>query len=273
MKLCGMNSHWRFYELEECFKNLNFMGYKHIELWTGPMHFYVDYLNNENINKIKKLSKKFNIEIVAICPEQTNPKPNNIASKFRKNEVFKYYKRVIDIAKYLNTKYVTVTSGWAYLNEDRETAYKRSISMMKKVASYALKKEITLVLEALQYDESILVNTSKQIYQYILDVDVASLKVCIDFGAMARANETIDDYFENCPNLIKHIHFVDGNPTGHLAYSDGNRNIVYDLKSLIKNKYDGFLSCESVSSKYFIKPWEADLKNISSFKKGMEVIN
>ena len=270
MYLSGMNCHYRYYDLEFCFKKLKETGFQKMELWTGPMHFYVDYRTNEDTEKLKLLSEKYGIDIIAICPEQTNPKPNNIAAASRQDDIFNYYQRIIDIAEKCKSEKVTVTSGWAYRNENLDQAYERSLEMIRKIARYAALKGIYLVMEALQPEESILVNTSQDLRKYIDQVGESNLKVCIDFGAMARMGETIDDYFENCMGLIEHVHFVDGNPTGHLAYTDGDRDIVADLKALRYHGYKGYLSCESVASRYYEKPWIADEKNYRAFLTGKE---
>lgn len=270
MYLSGMNCHYRYYDLEFCFKKLSETGFQKMELWTGPMHFYVDYRTNEDPGKLQLLSKKYGIDIIAVCPEQTNPKPNNIASASRQDDIFNYYQRIIDIAEKCKSKKVTVTSGWAYRNENFEQAYERSVQMIRRIARYAAEKGINLVMEALQPEESILVNSSKDLKKYIDRVGEHNLKVCIDFGAMAKMGETIDDYFENCGSLIEHIHFVDGKPTGHLAYPDGDRDIVADLQALQQHGYQGYLSCESVAGIYYEKPWIADEKNYKAFLKGKE---
>lgn len=270
MYLSGMNCHYRYYDLEFCFKKLKETGFQKMELWTGPMHFYVDYRTNEDTEKLKLLSEKYGIDIIAICPEQTNPKPNNIAAAYRQDDILNYYQRIIDIAEKCKSEKVTVTSGWAYRNENLDQAYERSLEMIRKIARYAALKGIYLVMEALQPEESILVNTSQDLRKYIDQVGESNLKVCIDFGAMARMGETINDYFENCMGLIEHVHFVDGNPTGHLAYTDGDRDIVADLKALRYHGYKGYLSCESVASRYYEKPWIADEKNYRAFLTGKE---
>ncbi|RHB08321.1 sugar phosphate isomerase/epimerase, partial [Holdemanella biformis] len=48
-KLCGMNSHYRFYSFERFFQEMNRLGIKNVEIWTGPMHFYVDYNKNQSV--------------------------------------------------------------------------------------------------------------------------------------------------------------------------------------------------------------------------------
>lgn len=267
MILNAMNCHWRYYTLEAFLKSCQQLGYQYIELWTGPMHLYVDRSTYQETKELKELLNKYHLKVVVLCPEQTNPKPNNLASN--NPEVLKYYLNIIKLANELNVKKILMTSGWAYLDKDINIAYQTSVKNMKILAHKAKEYGITIVVEALQKIESVLVNTSKQLLKYIQDIGEENVKVCIDFGAMAAANETIDEYFNNCKGLIEHIHFVDGKPTGHLAYGDGHRNMNEDLEALKRNGYFKFLSAECASSIYYEEPWEADKKNIEKFKEVM----
>jgi protein FrlC len=81
-RLCGMNCHYRFYSFERFFQEMNRLGIKNVEIWTGPMHFYVDYNKSQSVEQLKEYAKKYDVKIIGICPEQTNPKPNNVAKMY-----------------------------------------------------------------------------------------------------------------------------------------------------------------------------------------------
>lgn len=266
-RLCAMNCHYRFYELEDFFRSIHAQGIRYAEIWTGPMHYYVDTMRHEPVEKLKRLSEDYQVKIIGICPEQTNPKPNNIAVKgdMRRQEVFSYYRQMIDIACEVGCRQVLVTSGWDYYSEPVEAAWERSVDMMRNIAAYAQSRNILLALEALQPNESRLVNTIADIKRYRKDVGSTCLKVCIDFGAMARAGLTPQDYFEAFGNDIVHIHFVDGNPTGHLAWGDGERDLKQDLQILERYGYPGYLSLETATQRYYEEPWTAEQKTLKSF--------
>lgn len=36
-RLCAMNCHYRFYELEDFFQSVHKLGMHYVELWSGPM--------------------------------------------------------------------------------------------------------------------------------------------------------------------------------------------------------------------------------------------
>ena len=271
-RLSGMNCHYRYYSLERFFQEMNRLHISFCEIWTGPMHFYVDYQKNQDVETLINLSKKYKVKIIGICPEQTNPKPNNIASATRKEDVFAYYCRMVDIAKSVGAQQILVTSGWAYYDESFEEAYERSVEMVRHICEYAASQEIMVVMEALQIDESILVNSVEDMKKYVDRVNHPNLKVCIDFGAMARVNNSIQDYFDAFGEKIVHLHFVDGKPTGHLAWGDGERNLDEDLECLASNHYQGYLSLETATSRYYEKPWSAEEKTLMAFAKRKEEV-
>ncbi len=266
-QLTGMNNHYRYYDLECFFKKLQEHDIHYAELWTGPMHFYVDAYGYEDLTKLRKLQDRYDVKIIGICPEQTNPKPNHIASPTRQDDIYRYYQNMIHIAKEIGCNQVLVTSGWSFYNENKQEAWNRSVKMMKRICEYAQINDVTLVMEALQYDESLLVNDVKDLKAYRAEVGYDCLKVCIDFGAMARVNDTLDDYFQAFGSDVVHIHFVDGAPCGHLAWGDGRRNLVSDLKQLETYGYRGYLSLETATSRYFQEPWVAEETTLLSFKR------
>ena len=55
-RLCGMNSHYRFYSFD-VFSGNESLGIKNVEIWTGPMHFYVDYNKNQSVEQLKEYAK------------------------------------------------------------------------------------------------------------------------------------------------------------------------------------------------------------------------
>lgn len=110
-------------------------------------------------------------------------------------------------------------------------------------------------------------NTISDLKDFLDLVNHDNLKICLDLGAMAKAKENINDYFEAFGSRIIHCHFVDGNPTGHMAWGDGTRCMSQDLNTLKKYNYTGLLSFEIVNRVYYRKPFEADKKSKFLFDK------
>ena len=77
----AMNCSHRFFSLEAFFASAADSGFEAVELWTGPMHFFLDYASNDTPEKITRLANSFGLDVCALCPEQNNPKPANIAAR------------------------------------------------------------------------------------------------------------------------------------------------------------------------------------------------
>lgn len=268
--LCAMNCCYRFYGLEDFFKSAKDNGYSQVELWTGPQHFFLDYQQHENPDKLLRLEDQYEIKIIGICPEQTNPKPHNMAAKdpAMQKRVLAYFKKAIDVAVAVKAKQVVVTSGWAFYNEPLLAAYQRSVQMLQRVSEYAETQNMLLAIEALQQEESLIANTAADLKRLLNDVNRPSLKVCLDIGAMAAAGETIQHYFDLFSDDIVHSHFVDvKEKITHLAWGDGERRMAEDLAVFAQNNYQGFYSVETVNSQYFKNPQKADAQSMAMYRR------
>ena len=115
---------------------------------------------------------------MGLCPEQNNPKPWNIAAReaVARARTLEYFKNAVDIAAELGAGQVMVSSGWAFLDEPVEDAWKCSASMLRSIAEYAGERDIRLVFEALQPVESLIVNTAEDTRRMLDAVDHPALK-------------------------------------------------------------------------------------------------
>lgn len=271
--LCAMNCHHRFFELESFFSSARNNGYRYVEIWTGPQHFYLDYLGYEPVSKLKQLEERYQVKVIGVCPEQTNPKPNNMAIRSSEGQqrVFTYFKHAIDLAAEIKANQVVVTSGWAFYDEPIEKAFIRSANMLRKLSEYAVQREIPLAIEALQKEESLLANTAQELKVLLDAVNCSALNICLDIGAMQRAGDTIQTYFDIFGKKVIHSHFVDVNKNDtHIAWGDGDRNMADDLACFIDNNYQGKLSFECVNGQYFKAPDQADAKTMAIYNKTSE---
>ena len=219
--LTTMNCEYRFFDIQHFFMSAEKNGFTTAELWCGPMHFFLDYRCHDSVTALSKLAINHGVHIVAICPQQTNPNPYNVAVRniAARKRTYLYFCNAIDVAHELGANIVTITAGWGYLNESAGDALLRSIEMLKRVAIYAEKQNITIALEALQSWESNLPCHTSLDLAHILDaVGSPALRVCLDTGAMDAAGETIHDYFTNLGTNIVHCHFVDSGTESHVAF-------------------------------------------------------
>lgn len=210
---------------------------------------------------------------MGLCPEQNNPKPWNIAAReaVARARTLEYFKNAVDIAAELGAGQVMVSSGWAFLDEPVEDAWKCSASMLRSIAEYAGERDIRLVFEALQPVESLIVNTAEDTRRMLDAVDHPALKACLNMGAMAVAGDTIDGHFDVLGDDIAHVHFVDvtADGTTHLAWGDGDRDMRADLDRLVARGYKGVVSAETYDEQYFANPTAADAQVMAEYRRAI----
>lgn len=85
---------------------------------------------------------------------------------------------------------------------------------------------------------------------------------------MVAAGETISDYTSK--GDLHHVHFVDGAPTGHLAWGDGELPLDEYLSDLAAANYDGFLSLETIADRYWLDPLPPVKQSFERISAAME---
>ncbi len=89
-------------------------------------------------------------------------------------------------------------------------------------------------MESLRPQESQLVVTLADAKRMHDEVNHPNLKVMIDTTAMGVAGETIDEWFDTFGDEIIHMHFIDGNPYGHLIWGDGNHPLGEWIDTVVR---------------------------------------
>lgn len=273
-EIAAMNCHYRFMSLETFFADAAAAGYTAAEVWCGPMHFALDYHRNDSVDYLAALAESSGIQVIGVCPEQTNPKPANMAARGAEAQerVFATFCRAIDVSRALGANRVTVTSGWGFLDEPRVDAWARSVEMLKRLAAYAGEAGVALDIEALQKDETNLARSADELEQLLDDVADPALTVCLDLGAMWRAGDTIPGYFKRFGARITHCHFSDIGGESHLAWGDGARDMASDLAAFALCGYTGALSFEIVNKRYHTDPAAALAQSARQYQLALDAL-
>ncbi|MCM3789306.1 sugar phosphate isomerase/epimerase [Domibacillus indicus] len=258
-QIAGMNIHYLFYSLDYFFAAQQKAGIESIELWGGAPHFLMDSMSYADCKKVKQKAAQHDVEIVAFTPESIIY-PYNIAApdpdQFEKSKL--YFTNAVKAAAELGTSLMTINSGYGYLNEANEEAWKRSAEMLHHLAHAAEKEGVTIAMETLRPEESKIVTTLEEAKRMHKEINSPAFKIMLDTVAMSVAGETMEDWFAAFGEEIAHIHFVDCKPYGHLAWGDGSLDVSKQIEILNQYQYKGFLGQEITEMKYFEKPDEVD---------------
>ncbi|WP_257347315.1 TIM barrel protein [Pseudalkalibacillus decolorationis] len=268
-QITGMNFHYLHYPLDYFLDAMVHYQFEHIELWGAAPHLYVEDLSLSDIRGIRAEINRRELKVVCFTPEQCMY-PINLAARekeIRERSVH-YFKKSIDAAVELRAPMVLVTAGWGYRNETREEAWNRTNDSLQQLTDYAEKEGIVLALEPLQKIESNLICTLPDLVEMLDSVRSPFLKGMVDTIPLAVEGEELVGYFEQLRDNFVHIHFIDGNPSGHLAWGDGNLPLEKYLNTLADYNYNGALTLEFTSSQYLLNPnkaIETSLKRLAPF--------
>lgn len=252
-QLCATNFSYLRCTLDRWLADMTSLEVRNVELWGVSPHLYVDDTTPQQVEQIRRKLAERELNLTCFCPEQVMY-PVNIAAADAtlRDRSIAYFHRCADVAAALGAPILFCTSGWNTLDEDPQAAWERSRDALADIAAYAGERGLTCVLEALQPVESHIVTTSGDIARMRAEIGAPNLKVALDTGAMVAAGETVADYTSK--GDLHHVHFVDGAPTGHLAWGDGTLPLADYLHDLGAAGYAGYLSLETINDRYWLDP-------------------
>ena len=125
---------------------------------------------------------------------------------------------------------------------------------------------MTLAVETVRPEESRMIITLPQLKRLLDAVDHPNVKAALDLTAVGVAGETVKEWFETLGSDIRHMHFPDGRPYGHLVWGDGLHPLADYIQLMNEYHYEGYLGQEITDGRYFADPREADRRNIAAFE-------
>lgn len=221
------------------------LGLRKLELWGIAPQFHIPQLDNEALQTIRRQLEERQLGVHCVTAEQVMY-PVNIASPvpWLRDGSITLFRRAAEVCAELEAPLLFLTPGRGFENEPPDSAWQRSVDAIGDIASYAGMLGVDCVLEPLQRVESNLVNDSRSLRRMIDDVGAPNLGAVLDTVAMAAAGETVADYDASLGTLIRHVHLVDGRPTGHLAWGDGELPLGSYVAALERAGYTGHFTFE-----------------------------
>lgn len=263
-QIAGMNYAYWHYPFDYFLDSMNRIGLENIEIWGGSPHFDIEDFSSAQIRALRRNIADHQLKIVCYTPEQVNY-PVNIAARegdIRARSVG-YFIKNIEVCAELGCPMIVAGPGWGYLNEPKQEAWSRSLDSLKTLAEKAQKLKIIIALEPLTTISSNLINYAAELSKMLDDLNEPNVKGMLDIGQMSILNETVDDYYEvlGAKGPI-HVHLIDGRPTGHMAFGDGNLPLCYDYFRLLERGYRGYMTMEINDRFYFLDPEKAFRQSI-----------
>ncbi|WP_309065979.1 TIM barrel protein [Microbacterium sp.] len=244
-RVTGSNFSYQHLPLERCFDDMAALGRTEFELWGVAPHAHVPWLTDADARGIRHAAAARGLRIACFTPEQV-AYPVNIASPSPRlrDESVAMFRRAAEIAVELGAGILFLTAGRGGEDEPRDAGWARAVDALGAIAERAAELGLECVLEPLQRIESNLVTTAADAERMLADVGAPNLGVALDTVAAAVAGDTVADYFTRLGDRVRHVHLIDGEPAGHLAWGDGELPLVDIVAALDRHGYAGLATVE-----------------------------
>lgn len=245
------------YSLEYTLDSLERIGGKKLELYCCDPHCHIDDLTISDIRNLKKKIGDHHLEVVCITPEQciypVNIASKNIVARKRSLEV---YVKSLELANEMECSLCQFLSGFGCLDEEDGEVWKRSRDSLAYLADIADSYGIDIALETSPKSYTCLTN-AKEVMQMIGEIGKKRLYGMLDTAVLGYSGEDVQDVIEILGDKLRHVHFADGTPNGHLILGEGELNLEYMLESLNKALYPHILGLEIMNGAYVTEPEKA----------------
>lgn len=237
--------------LEHCFMDAKEYGYDYIELWGGRPHAYAPDLKAGDINEVRRLIEKYEMQVLGYTPEH-NAYPYNymIGSEAQRRDAIDYLKLSLEMAKEMGAEFVlTSPANGGYL-ATYDQLWSRLEKNIQELGDYAAKLEIKLVVEALTPYESNFFTRANDLVELFRRVDNPYVVGMCDIVPPFVQHESIMAYFDKLGNKMDHMHIIDGENGSdtHLIPGEGNipiKEMLYEMKRI---GYDKTATLELVTN-------------------------
>lgn len=245
---------------------------RELELWGIAPHLHIPQLTSSDVERITKQISERELTVRCITPEQVMY-PVNIASPdpvLRAGSIA-FFRRAAEVGAELGAQYLFLTPGRGFEDEPADPAWRRSADALAEIGTYAASLGLSCLLEPLQRVESNLINSAAQLSQMMAEQDTNIFSVVLDVVAMHAAGDTVSNYAAAFPDSIGHVHLIDGNPTGHLAWGDGVLPLAEYVRELASIDYRGRITFELFGDgQYSLNPRPAVEQSIVGFMAAVE---
>lgn len=256
-QLCTANYHYKRYTLDYFLESSQRLGYRSIELWASGPHLHLEDYDNARLAQLGRAIKDHQLKVACFTPEQcvyaisvSHP------DKLYRDRTVEFFNRHIEAAVQLDCHRMVVTTGFAYLDVDPEDAFGWCVEGLSRICRKAEQEGVTLALEPFTKFTTHICNEASQLIRLMNAVGSPALTGLADTDVIATTGvDTFGSFVKMLgEKRLGHVHFLDGNPGGHLVPGDGVLDLKDDLRILSDLGYTGYLGLEILDRRYVMDP-------------------
>lgn len=273
MKTCFHTGSYIRYPIEEAMNRIASFGYQGIEVsaWSDGATFFPDLLTNERIQWVIDKAQDLKLGIAGYDCELLLILGWNLVSTSQvvRERTVEYIKSSVLVAQKLGARFVTISGGRKLYGIKKQVAWQWLVEGLKESVRFSEDHNVVLAIEPLVRIEGDVVNTLEDTLQIIEEVGSTNLGVNLDTGHANITNESLTDYVLLLGNKLINVHLDDnyGKNEDHLCPGMGTMEYGSFFDSLIRNKYEGYLSVEPSLLEYSTDPDKAAFLGMEFFEK------
>lgn len=253
MKFGCFSLDFRRFSLERAFQMAAKYGFDGIEIWGGRPHAYPYDMDAEEVKKILKLKKTWNLEVPVYTPNALGMPYNLCSLDGREREdALAYFKKAIQACEQMEVPRMLVVADHPGYETPRRESWKRFVENMQELGRYAMEHSVKLMIEALTPMESPIITTSDDCLEAIQDIGLPNIEAMMDVVPPNIAYEPYSAYFEKLGDKMNYIHLCnnDGRTDAHLRLDTGELPVEDMVKVFREYGFEGYVTVELYSECY-----------------------
>ena len=220
---------------EEQLKFVKNLGVSYIEI-RGVDGKNISELTTDEVINVKNLLEKYEVKVSSIGSPIGKIK---ITDDFEPH--FETYKKVLNTAKVLGTKYVRMFSFFIPENEIAENYKDEVILRLKALIDEAEKQDIILLHEN---EKEIYGDNALRCLELMSELYCDNFKAVFDFANFVQVGQNTLEAYEMLKPYIAYVHIKDAVGQSVAPAGMGDGNVKEILADLLSHGYSGFLSLE-----------------------------
>lgn len=245
------------YELRDAIPLIARVGFDGLDIWGGRPHIYRKDYTPAELADLHRQIAGHGLLVSSFMPAFYRY-PHSLSSpnpSVRKDSI-EYMQICVDNAAILGAKIVLVVPDHSLYGQTRADSLQRMVESIGIVAQYASQYDVRLGIEVLYYDETDLVNSSKDALEIIRTLSLPNIGVVADTGTLNLSKESPAEMITVLGDLLLQVHVNDNHgeeKQQNLVPGEGTYDFPNLFRALSECGFTGFLSAE-LSKEYAADP-------------------
>lgn len=236
--------------VEEAIKRISGIGYKAVDLYTGPPHLWPEDYSQKDRKEVKNLISDLGLTLTGFAVGGGGLALQYNFSSHRESlrkRTLQYYVDNLELASEFGCPLINVLTGHALHGTSRRQAMKWTMDALHELTSIAEKNKVVMGLHPQYISESPLMITVDDALEMIEDLKSKYAKIIFDTAQQNISNRNFEDDLRRCGKHLCYIHAADndGVTWTHDACGKGTVDWPGMIHVLKEIGFGGYISVQS----------------------------